>query len=60
MDQTRWEKINRILDVALSFDTLSQQKACIREKCGRRNKLMEDALQILNAIHEADDQGFLE
>jgi len=60
MDQSRWQKIEPILDEALAYDSLSQQETYIREKCGGQQELMRDALRVLSAIYEADDDGFLE
>ena len=60
MDQFRWEKINEIVDEALSISDPDKRKAYIKLACGDNNRLYIQVNKLLTSIRKANQTGFLE
>ena len=60
MDQLRWQKIEPILDKALSFPDQQQQEDFVKDACESDQKLYKQITSLLTSIREADKANFLE
>ncbi|PAU93641.1 hypothetical protein CK503_10830 [Aliifodinibius salipaludis] len=60
MDQSRWQKIELILDEALTFEDQQQQEEFVEKACKPDHKLYKQVRSLLNAIREANTANFLE
>jgi len=60
MDQSRWQKIEPILDKALSFPDQQQQEDFVKDACESDQKLYKQITSLLTSIREADTANFLE
>lgn len=60
MQQQRWKKIELIVDQALSLNTIQEQKKFIKDKCKDDHKLLMEVRLLLNAIHEAKQNNYLD
>ena len=60
MDQSRWQKIEPILDKALSFPDQQQQEDFVKDACESDKKLYKQITSLLTSIREADIANFLE
>jgi len=60
MDQLRWQKIEPILDKALSFPDQQQQEDFVKKACEADQKLYKQITSLLTSIREADTANFLE
>lgn len=60
MQQQRWKKIELIVDQALSLNTVREQKNFIEEKCKDDHQLLMEVRLLLNAIHEANQNNYLD
>jgi|GEM_PF-986832 len=60
MDQLRWQKIEPILDKALSFPDQQQQEDFVKKACEADQKLYKQITSLLTSIREADKANFLE
>ena len=60
MDQSRWQKIEPILDKALSFPDQQQQEDFVKKACEADQKLYKQITSLLTSIREADKANFLE
>ena len=60
MDQLRWQKIEPILDKALSFPDQQQQEDFVKDACESDQKLYKQITSLLTSIREADTANFLE
>lgn len=60
MDQSRWQKIEPILDKALSFPDQQQQEDFVKDACESDQKLYKQITSLLTSIREADIANFLE
>lgn len=60
MDQSRWKKIESILDEALIFTDQQEQDAFIKKACAADQDLYKQISVLLIAIREAKATNFLE
>lgn len=60
MDQQRWQKIEPILDKALTFSDQQQQEEFLKKACKPDHKLYKQVSSLLTAIREAEAANFLE
>lgn len=60
MDQSRWQKIEPILDKALTFSDKQQQEKFIKKTCDPDCKLYKQVRSLLVSIREANRANFLE
>jgi membrane-bound lytic murein transglycosylase MltF len=60
MDQSRWQKIEPILDKALTFTDQQQQEAFVKKVCEPNRKLYKQVTSLLSSIREANTENFLE
>ncbi|WP_372637169.1 hypothetical protein [Fodinibius sp.] len=60
MERYRWQKIEEILDQALTFDTLEEQERYIREACKDHQSLFLEIQLLVRSIHDAERIHFLE
>lgn len=59
MDQSRWHKIEPILDKALTFADQQQQEVFLKKACEPDHKLYKQVSSLLKAIREAKEANFL-
>lgn len=60
MKQRRWEQIENILDQVLQLDNPKQQEKYVKNICAKDQQLCNDVIELLENIHKAKEQGFLE
>lgn len=60
MDQQRWQKIEPILDKALTFGDQRKQEEFIRKASEPDQKLYNQVSVLLTSIREAKEANFLE
>lgn len=60
MDRNRWQKIESILDEALSIKNRKSKKDYIKKACAKDPELYREINLILQSILEAEANGFLE
>ncbi len=60
MDQQRWHKIEAILDQALTLENRSEEKAFIQKACKNDEQLYREVTSLLQSVHNAKENGFLE
>ena len=60
MDQSRWQKIETILDEALTFTEQQKQEKFIKNACKPDQKLYKQVSTLLTSIREAKAANFLE
>lgn len=60
MQQQRWKKIEQIVDQALSLKTVPEQINYIEEQCKDDHQLLIEVRLLLNAIHEAKRNNYLD
>lgn len=60
MQQRRWEKIEQILDKALSLKTIQEQETYIETHCKDDPKLLMEVRLLLRAIYEAEQNNYLD
>lgn len=59
MQQQRWEKIELILDKALSKKTIQEQETYIEIHCKDDPQLLREVRLLLRAIYEAEQNNYL-
>ncbi|SHE93407.1 hypothetical protein SAMN05443144_104138 [Fodinibius roseus] len=60
MERYHWQKIEKILDKALTFDTLAEQELYIREACKDNQSLFLEIRLLIRSIHDAERIHYLE
>ncbi|SMO56171.1 hypothetical protein [Fodinibius sediminis] len=60
MQRSHWQKIEKILDRALAFDSLNEQEKYLEEACGDDPVLFFEIRLLVRSIHDAQRTGYLE
>jgi len=60
MEEERWQKIEKIINQALKLENIQQRNAYIREACQDDLDLYKEVSNLLEAIYQAKQSGFLE
>lgn len=59
MDSNEWQRVESILDKALSISNYKEREEFIR-KAGANERIKKEVLELLRAIREAEEVGFME
>lgn len=59
MNKEQWQKINPIIDRALSIKDAGEREAYLRNVCNSE-RLYQQVSRLLDAIRKADEEGFME
>ncbi|MCW9709006.1 hypothetical protein [Fodinibius salsisoli] len=60
MNRQKWKRIEKILDQALCFKSLNEQKQFILKATKQHPTLRIELKDLLHAIHAAQQVGFME
>lgn len=60
MKRRQWQQIERIVDKALTFETLEEQEYYISKTCGDNRTLFLETRLLIRSIHDAQRISYLE
>lgn len=60
MKREQWERIEQILDQALSLESLAEQEQFILDASENNPNIWNEVRKLLHAIHDARRSGFME